>query len=84
MKKAQSLSINTLIVAALALLALIVIVFIFVNYIRGYTRGTASCKDTYGGECRSQGCDAGMITISGQEWSDCLAGQSCCKKIAGN
>ena len=58
--KAQSISINTIIVAIIALLVLVVIVFIFANKSREFVTTTeqctsvgGSCPDTYGdnGEC---------------------------------
>jgi hypothetical protein len=54
MKKAQSISINTIIVAAIALIVLIVIILIFTGNLRGFRENTDSCIKN-GGECIPEG-----------------------------
>ena len=50
MKKAQSISINTIIVAAIALIVLIVLVFIFSNKSRDFVETGNNCE-ALGGKC---------------------------------
>jgi hypothetical protein len=58
-KRAQSLSLNTIIIAALALIVLVVMIFIFSGKIKIFGQGTESCANQ-GGQCTSvvytQGC----------------------------
>ena len=49
-KRAQSLSLNTIIIAALALIVLVVIIFIFSGKIKIFGQGTESCANQ-GGQC---------------------------------
>lgn len=57
-KKAQGLSINTIVVMAIALLAMLIIVFIFRSKASVFQRGVdATCKEM-GGDCRGAGTDA--------------------------
>jgi hypothetical protein len=50
MKKAQSISINTIIVAAIALIVLIVVILIFTGNLRGFRENTSLCQNN-GGTC---------------------------------
>ncbi len=60
-KKAQSISINTIIVAALALIVLIVLVFIFSNKSRDFVETGNNCV-ALGGECSDDDkCDDGWV-----------------------
>jgi hypothetical protein len=56
MKKAQGLSMTTIIVAALALLVLVVLALIFSGRMRIFGTETNACRNL-GGECRNQPCD---------------------------
>jgi hypothetical protein len=49
-KKAQSISINTIVVAAIALIVLVVMIAIFSGRIKIFTGGARDCR-TQGGEC---------------------------------
>lgn len=58
-KKAQSLSMNTIILAVLALIVLVVLVMIFTGKAGQFSKETASCT-TKGGTClpKDQPCQA--------------------------
>lgn len=48
MKKAQSISINTIIVAAIAMIVMVLVVMIFTTNITKFNRGTDSCLSNRG------------------------------------
>ncbi len=50
-KKAQSISINTIVVAAIALIVLVVMIAIFAGRIKIFTGGARDCRTQGGGEC---------------------------------
>ena len=81
MKKAQGLTLNTIIIAALALLVLVILALIFTGRIQIFGRETASCKNN-GGECNTgTDCPAGSIVYNAVK---CPEGQVCCLKTKGN
>ena len=60
-KKAQDISINTIIVAAISLIVLIVLVFIFSNKSRDFVETGNNCV-ALGGECSDDDeCDDGWV-----------------------
>ena len=62
MRKAQSLSINTIVIAAIALIVLVVIIAIFGGRIRMFLTGATACS-TQGGECKERiDCTPGFYT----------------------
>jgi hypothetical protein len=50
MKKAQGMSVNTIIIAIIVLIVLVVLVLIFGGYIKGWTGSVATCSGQ-GGTC---------------------------------
>ena len=50
-KKAQGLSINTIIIVALALVVLVALISIFTNKAGWFSRETMNCVDSYKGTC---------------------------------
>lgn len=90
-KKAQSLSLNTIIIAALALIVLVVLVFIFSGKIKVFGEGTENCVNL-GGECSSEGytaeciklgscnCPEGKIFIKSTNCEK-TGSNICCKKV---
>jgi len=78
-KKAQGLSITTIIVAVIALVVLVVLVAIFTGRIGLFTAGTESCINL-GGKCAA-GCleEEKEITNTNCEDPD----NRCCLKIPG-
>lgn len=75
-KKAQSLSLNTLIIAVLALIALVVLVIIFTGKTGQFSQETASCT-TKGGACipKDQPCavPAPFSTCAEKDTICCMA-----------
>ncbi|MBT3720133.1 hypothetical protein HN789_04560 [archaeon] len=59
-RKGQSLSINTIVIAAIALIILVVLIAIFGGQIRKFLFGASSCS----GECTERvECDIGYNTV---------------------
>lgn len=75
MRKAESLSINTVIIALLALIVLVVLIAIVGNTVRTWLYSSGSCKARQG-TCGSK-CD--MLTqIEVTNVSDCSSNKVCC------
>ena len=62
--KAQSISINTIVIAAIALIVLVVIIAIFGGRIRDFLAGTRSCISA-GGECFEGTCAEYGTSVGG-------------------
>jgi hypothetical protein len=67
MAKAQGISINAIIIAALALLVLVILTVLLIGYFRGYGPKLKSCTVELGGTCRdiSAGCLTGEQPVQG-------------------
>ena len=77
--KAQSLSINTIIIAALALIVLLFLVFIFANRTSIFNSALKECS----GECTDSisGCSNGKIAFYMKDCSGSSgSGNYCCPK----
>ena len=73
--KAQGISINTIIIAAIALIVLVVLVAIFTGRLGIFSMGVQSCTDK-GGTCASSCIAPDYATLRG---TDCdKAGEVCC------
>jgi hypothetical protein len=92
-KRAQSMSMNTVIIAALALIVLIVLIVIFSGKMNIFGKGTSSCT-SQGGTCTSQGVtyakeclEKGTCQCNGENeafvrGTDCEKTSGiCCKKV---
>lgn len=75
-KKAQGMSMNVIIIAAIALLVLVILSVIFIGRMGGFGEETAGCA-TRGGTCYSGSCPAGTTPFSAK----CEEGESCCLPI---
>ena len=75
MKKAQSISINTIVVAAIALIVLVVIIAIFGGQIRDFLAGTQSCASR-GGKCYDGSCGEYANSVGGGVYTN-LPGTNC-------
>ena len=72
-RKAQGLPMNLIVIAAIALVVMVVLVFIFWGRARSFGTSTASCTEKRG-DCKEISmCDGSII---GQ--MDCPEGQICC------
>jgi len=85
MKKGQGLSLNTIIIAAIVLIVLIVLWAIFTGRMGVFSKGVSDV--TKGGTCAEaggkvktevEGCASACIRVYGQ-FSDVTAGEICCK-----
>lgn len=72
MAKAQGLSLNTIVIAALVVLVLVILAAVFMGRMSVFTGQVSDCK----GECRDDRCDPGEYKISGEcdeEYEVCCA-----------
>ncbi len=80
-KKKGDLALNLIIVAIIALLVLVVIIYLFTGKSQLFSKGLAGCSEK-GGKCSTEqdktSCPTGTITIA-KETSDCGKGIACCK-----
>ena len=77
-RKAQGLSLNTIIIAIIVLVVLVIVVMIFTGYFGNqFVPGINSCT-AKGGECKAN-CDSPADEI--QNVKGCSAGQACCQKV---
>ncbi|MBU0756462.1 MAG: hypothetical protein KKF44_00215 [Nanoarchaeota archaeon] len=89
-KKAQGLSVNTIIVAALALLVLVVIALIFTGKIQLFTSSSDECTNN-GGICVTDEIDleTGQLKYCSGSYDkvesgfDCSEDFVCCRKLKG-
>jgi len=82
-KNAQGLSMNMLVMAALALIILVVLITIFTKYIGSSTNAIQSCF-TKGGKCKlvTEGCDLEESRFNNAECpKKNTAEQICCVKV---
>ncbi len=64
MKKAQGISINVIIIAAIAILVLVILAVIFLGYVKNWTGDVSACENK-GGQCFSEGtCPEGWAPLS--------------------
>jgi len=91
MKKAQSISINTIVVAIIALLVLVIVVFVFGKQIGDWFETTNTCE-TAGGSCTEgqlqlgDGCDreGGYALVPGARCeppNPTANAPPCCRKV---
>ena len=81
-RKAQSISINTIVIAAIALIVLVVIIAIFGGSIKDFVTGVKDCE-TLGGDCvEGDECpDEEGTLYTSYKSTDCGDGWICCKKL---
>ena len=84
MKKAQGLSLNTIIIAALVLIVLVVLVIIFSGRMGKFRTDIEGAEEkagyciVKGGTCAITGpCERGTSFHRGP-WNDCKEGEGCC------
>jgi hypothetical protein len=76
-KKAQGISMNVIIIAAIALLVLVILSVIFIGRMGSFGQQTGSCE-SQGGTCYDGStCPQGTTTYD----LECEEGQSCCLAV---
>ncbi len=78
MRKAQGLSMNVIVISAIALVVMIILIVIFIGKARSFGSGVASCTDK-GGKCEASftAClNKDGVTISGTKCDE--SGEVCC------
>jgi hypothetical protein len=80
--RAQGISINVIVVAAIALLVLVVLAVVFLGQTGKFTQGVNDCQSN-GGSCTTGACPSGTIEYSSNKCPDTSSGarQSCCVKV---
>lgn len=78
MKKAQGISINVIIIAAIALLVLVILAVLVLNGGVNLKEETQSCG-VMGGVCTDNFCDQGVEELAGLGEAGCGDDQVCCK-----
>jgi len=73
MKKAQGLTLNTIIIAALVLLVLVILALIFTGRIQIFGTESAACANN-GGQCKDS-CGTGEVVYNAVR---CAESQVCC------
>ena len=80
MKKGQGISINVIIIAAIALLVLVILAVLVLRGGSKLNDGTESCMANYGGTCKDPyDCEVGSEV--GEETECDAKGEVCCKVI---
>ena len=79
MKKGQSISINTIIVAAIALIVLVVIIAIFSGRVRIFGQGARDCG-AQGGQCDTE-CEVFETNVPGTNCEDLDPPEKCCVEL---
>lgn len=74
MKKAQGLSLNTIIIAALVIMVLVILALVFTGQMGDFGKTSKSCVSK-GGECRAECLETESASLLGGSCSD---EQICC------
>ncbi len=84
MKKAQGISINVIVVAAIALLVLVVLSVVFLGRFGLFTQQSADCENK-GGRCAVGSCPPGTNPYGAWTCPDTSSGavQTCCLNVQG-
>ena len=79
MSKAQGMPLNTIVIAAIALIVMVIIIMIFTGRIGNFNSGIDDCASK-GGEPSSDGtCDLGSVKIPMKK-----EGEYCCVPLSDN
>ncbi len=80
MKKAQGISMNVIIIAAIALIVLVILSMIFIGRMGSFGKASEDCKKL-GGTCNAEQCSALDLQI--HPTGECEGDNNCCMpKIA--
>ena len=78
MKKAQGISMNVIIIAAIALIVLVILSVIFIGRMGSFGKESANCE-SLGGQCMSLPCAANAMST--HPTGKCESGFCCIQKI---
>ena len=81
-KKSQSLSINTIIVAALALVVLVILILVFTGKIKDFSSTLESCAAKQGDCLSKTACTGTKVKIPNTECEK-TSGNICCIQVLG-
>ncbi|MFH2019897.1 MAG: hypothetical protein ABIJ34_00635 [archaeon] len=81
MRKAQSISINTVIVAAIALIVLIVVIAIFGGRTRIFANNVRDCTTQGSGAHCDSACETFEVNIPGTNCEDITSTKFCCVEL---
>jgi hypothetical protein len=84
MKRAQGISINVIVVAAIALLVLVVLSVVFLGRFGNFTQQSGDCENK-GGRCVVGACPTGTNPYGGWSCQNTASGasQTCCIAVQG-
>jgi len=77
MKKAQGISMNVIIIAAICLIVLIVVIMIFTGNIKGWGSEVKSCAAKGGKACSATACTDKQVEMP----NVCSSNEHCCVNI---
>jgi hypothetical protein len=77
-KKAQGISMNVIIIAAIALLVLVILSVVFIGRMGTFSGETAGCASK-GGTCYEGGCPQGTTPFSSGTCAE--EGEACCLPV---
>ena len=80
MKKAQGISVNVIIIAAIALLVLVVLSVIYIGRMGDWGTKAADCANK-GGDCVDGNCPPTQTKFTGFQCTGVDAGKTCCIDI---
>jgi hypothetical protein len=82
MKKGQGISINVIVIAAIALLVLVVLSIVFLGRFGVFTQQSGDCENK-GGACTIGACPSGTSAYGAWSCPDTTAGarQTCCIQV---
>ena len=80
MKKAQGISMNVIIIAAIALIVLVILSMIFIGRMGSFSEASEDCRKL-GGTCNAEQCSA--LDLQTHPTGECEGDNNCCMpKIA--
>lgn len=80
-KKAQGLSLNTIIIAIIVLVVLVVIIMVFTGGIGGFTKGITTCDDKGNHKCLTSCSDEPGYVLD-PAFKCKTEGNTCCIRIS--
>lgn len=87
-KKAQGISLNVIIIAAIALLVLVILSVVFLGRTRNFTETVADCRSANGQVVAESNCDTGsgknaILTQYNVDDPDTTQREVCCVSVGG-